>query len=536
MVVIQMSRDYFVIDFLRNDASFVTMRVEDEKSKVEDIPLSTVMIKSLVKQVKDKRYIESITIKDQIVKPGRIITFSGEEEEYTTVIRKIFKDRDSTILTKCGQDYYLLENVDFITFDEDEVRAHGVKLEKGKKYIVIGSRNEHSPYFYKTELSNAASYDGFTDPDSEYDSVLLKFGDITVPFDSLRQYIIFSEEQIEKLKVARYGQKLLEGCSRVKGNGLFARNSRSLLSPTINELVRDIIEKQELLIQSYDFDIKFSVGDKVVIPDWSKPETVTQIRTITGFAAAPNGESVHIISVSNEGERVCKTDYLSFRSPVHSTKINIGSIRKISDEFNGIKAGFKIVAKVRGIQNFMKKDCYEVVGFLTDTGNGIPLMLCSNMCTIWCTKDDLEKFDFFEPSSSKFKRLQTSPILLTSINFQPGDLILSNRNSARCCEERVLLLLGKPGFNRAVSVVRCDNVNVCRCYEIVGKQMFFYGIPNPRIKLDTKTFIENEEFVKLLPYPGFHNTVVDITSRNYDNVRIFMRREEVSNVSDLSSR
>jgi hypothetical protein len=292
------------------------------------------------------------------------------------------------------------------------------------------------------------------------------------------------------------------------------------------------MEKQELLIQSYDFDIKFSVGDKVVIPDWSKPETVTEIRTITGFELAANAECIYIVSVSNHGG-VSKTNYLSFRSV---PKINVGSVRKISDEFNGIKAGFKMIAKVRGIQNFMKKDCHEVVGFLTDTGNGIPLMLCSNLCTIWCIQDHLEKFDFFEPSSSKFKRLQTSPLSLTPINFQPGDLIFSNRSNIMCCEDRVLLLLSKSGFKGMYTVMRPDSINVCRCYQVVDETTFFYGIPSPRIKLDTKSFIDNKEFVRLVPYPGFHNTIINISSRNYGNTNIYIRREEVSNVSDLFSR
>jgi hypothetical protein len=530
-------KKHFVVDFLRNDKSFITMRVEDETSKIKDIPLSNGVIESLVKQIKDKRCIESITIRDQVVKPGKIITFSDDAGElhYTSIIRKIFKDRDSTILTKCGQDYYMLENIDFTTFEKDQLQVRGLKLEKGKKYNVVKLKNEHLPYLYRTELSEAKIYDGLicSDPDNDDSCIFLKFDGLSVEFDSLKQYNIFSEQEAEKLEVARYGQKLLQGCNRVKGNGLFAKDFRSVSSITFSKLIKDIIKNQELLIQSYDFDIKFSVGDKVVIPDWSKLETVTEIRTIIGFEVGPMGE-LYVVSVSDQKKGVSKTNYLSFQD---SPKINTGSIRKISDEFYGIKAGFKMIAKVKGIQNFMKKDCYEVIGFITDTGNGIPLMLCSNLCTIWCTKDDLEKFDFFEPSSSKFKSLQTKPVLIDSIKPQPGDLIFSDKGGT-CCEDTVFLLLGKFGL-KILTIMRIGGMHVCKRCSSLYERMFFYGIPNPRIKLHTKTvqFADGEFVVRVAPYPGFHNTIIDISNSGYSSIPgIYIRREEISNVSNLFSR
>jgi hypothetical protein len=523
----------FVVDFLRNEKSFIKIRVETQKSGVIDVNLTPAVIKSLVSQIKDRKYVESITVKDREIKPGRVIRFNGPCEEYTTVVRKILKDRDGSFLTKCGRDYYLLENIDFEIFDENQVGLRGIKLEKGKKYVVMASRSEHFPYFYKTETPGAVVYNGFTNIDDD-DAVCLKFGDSgIIEFDSLKNYNIFPEEGIEKLEVARYGRRLLEGCSRVRGNGLYAKSIKSLTSQVVSKLTKEITEKQELLIQSYDFDIKFSVGDKVVVPDWSRPETVTQIRTITGFRTGPNSESINIISVGNEGEAVFERKYLDFSD---IARVNVGSVRKISEEFNGIKAGFKMVAKVRGVQNFMKKDCYNVIGFLTDTGNGIPLMLCSNLCTIWCIKEDLEKFDFFVPSSSKFNRLQVSQPLLNSSSFQPGDLIFSGRSRSRCCDETVLLLLNKPGFGQALTVVKPETANTCKCYRDTLNPIFFYGIPSPRIKLDPKVLTEGGSFERVVPFPGFHNTILDIAGRNYSNAKIYIRREEKSNVSNLFSR
>lgn len=525
----------FVVDFVRDDMSFVKMRVETQKSDIIDINLTPAVIKSLATQIKDRKYIQSITIKDQEIKPGKIIKFNGPCENYTTIVRKILKDRDGGFLTKCGRDFYLLENIDFEVFDENQIKLRGVKLEKDKKYVVFGSRSEHLPYFYKTEAPVPMIYNGLTGTDDDGDPVCLLFGDRNViEFDQIDKYHIFAEQDIEKLEVARYGRRLLEGCSRIKGSGLFARNIKYLTSQVISKLTKEIIEKQELLIQSYDFDLKFSVGDKVVIPDWSRPETVSQIRTITGFRAGMNPESVDIISVGNEDQTPSATKYLL--TFTDNPQVNIGSVRKISEEFAGIKAGFKMVAKFRGVQNFMKKDCYKVIGFITDTGNGLPLMLCSNLCTVWCTKQDLEKFDFFEPSSSKFKRLEVSQLSLNSIGFQPGDLIFSGRTRTRCCEERVLMLLNKPGFGHVLAVVKPSNVDMCRCSNDVLNPIFFYGIPNPRIKLDPKSLGENSEFNKISAYPGFHNTFFDVTGRNYRGGKIYVRREENNNVSDLFGR
>jgi hypothetical protein len=132
--------------------------------------------------------------------------------------------------------------------------------------------------------------------------------------------------------------------------------------------------------------------------------------------------------------------------------------------------------------------------------------------------------------------LQLSQPILTSINYQPGDLVLSDKRNSRCCENKVLQLMGRASFNKLYPVMRPDNAQICRCYELEQISMVFFGIPNPRVKVDIKTFIENEKFIKLLPYPSFHNTVIDITSRARDSIRIFMRREEISNVSNLFSR
>jgi hypothetical protein len=524
----------FIIDFLRDDKAFVKIRVETQKGDVIDVNVTPAVIKSLTSQLRDKKYVQSITVKDQEVKPGKIIKFSGSCEEYTTVVRKILKDRDGEFLTKCGRDFYLLENIDFEVFDEDQIKVRGMKLEKGKKYIILGSRAEHLPFFYKTETPTPKIYNGLDGTDDDGDPVCLLFGDSTlIEFDEVNNYLIFAEEDIERPDVVRYGQRLLEGCSRIKGSGLFARNIKSLTSQVINKLSNEIIARQELLIPSYDFDVKFSVGDRVVTPDWTRPETISQIRTITGFRSTTDLQSIDIITVGNQGQVPSATKYLDFRN---ESQVNVGSVRKISEEFGGIKAGFKMIPKSRGIQNFMKKDCYEVTGFITDTGNGIPLMLCSNLCTIWCTKQDLEKFDFFEPSSSKFKRLEVSQPALNSISFQPGDLIFSNRARTRCCDERVLMLLNKPGFGQTIPLLKPSNTNVCKCYRDVLNPIFFYGIPSPRIKMDPKAFTESGEFDRVTPFPGFHNTIFDISEKYHSGTKIYIRREEKNNVSDLFSR
>ena len=522
----------YVVDFLKSEKEFLTLRAENEKTEIEDIPLSNEIISYLAKQITSKKYISSITIKDQVVKPGKVIKFN--DTGYTALVRKIFKDRDKNILTKCGKDFYMLKNVNFTTFDEDNLIVNGLKLDKKKKYFVVLS-GEYFPNFYKLDSASANYYQGFShiDDDDDGDNMFLKFGELTfVPFDDRRDYNIFEEGQLEKLPIARYGQKLIGDCMRVRGLGLFARSSKDSLTTSLiaDSLIDNVLKNQELIIPSYDFDIKFSVGDKVVIPDWSRYEPITEIRTITDFEVSPNKDGIDIVT-TGPLQPFLKSRYISFRT---TSTINTGSIRKISNEFDGIKAGFKIQAKIKGIQNFMKKDCYEVIGFLTDTANGIPLMLCSNLCTIWCIKDDLEKFEFIEPSSYKFNTLKLSPP--TPVNPQPGDVICSARTSNRCCDVKVLQLFSKIPFSGgAYTVSRGTDGKFCRCHEIPLAPMFLYGIPNPRIKLDTKALMENENFVRVLPLTTYHNTFIDVTSRNYDNARVFVRREEISNVSNIFS-
>jgi len=198
-------------------------------------------------------------------------------------------------------------------------------------------------------------------------------------------------------------------------------------TPTIKELAKFVLSEDgtTFSLRSFDLDIEFKIGDKVIYADWDNPINMLIPRTITAFTIDEIEHSLHFVLEDKEG-RLTQVRYIKGTRPGSSSNragyINVGRIRKITNKFGRVTAGTKIQATKGYIPHFPKKDVNIIIGFITDTGGEDPLVLCSNCCTIWYS-DLMEHFKRITIKAKKWATLAHAPIDITKIKAQPGDIL-----------------------------------------------------------------------------------------------------------------
>jgi hypothetical protein len=514
-------KKYYIVSFLANgEGSVQQIITEDEDHNIKKFKVTRKLVEELIKSITSKDHLESYEVLGKQVKTGDLVNFP--EERRFSIISKLLKDRDGTVLAKCGRDFYILENVKFDIMSEDEVTINGINFRKKEKYFIFKGDN-YLPNLLEGEF-NLRTFEGLS-PSRDIEMSFRFSGSYNFNLGSMYNYRFFNESSVEELLISRYGTRLFEKGYRIKNSCLYIRDHTALLRvPTQREQTEKIVQEKRLFIPSFDFDIDFKVGDEVIVVDWLKPESICCIQTIIDFEQFPGTNVVSIVTTDNSGN-VTKTKYIDFaRSTIFT-----GTIRKISSEFAGIKSGFKMIAKTK-VGNFLKKDCHQVIGFLTDTPNGIPLMLCSNLSTLWATEDNLiNNFNFLDSSSRTFLKFGVSPLDINSIKLQPGDLVYSMK-SGNCCSNNIFFALNR--IFKTVAVLRCQsNYSFCRCPEIARTSYSMYGIPNPRFTI--KRGLEEEGFERVEVVPSFHNTYIKNNGRHRNQMPIWVRKEEIFNVPNL---
>jgi hypothetical protein len=159
-------------------------------------------------------------------------------------------------------------------------------------------------------------------------------------------------------------------------------------------------------------------------------------------------------------------------------KIKIGIIRKITTEVEGFKKGMKIKAKIPYIPAFLKKDTYEIIGIITDTGTK-PVILCSNGHTIWCDEKSKELFDFIDEKSPEFEKNQVTKNEEVLIKYQSGDFIIEINNLD-------------------YSLLYCWDSSRCRFRLLPDASLLF-------TKFHTHTLYEKNTY-KTIPMPRFNSS------------------------------
>lgn len=404
---------------LMDDEEEMTEKLLTEKLK-NDLEEKLVKVNSL----------ESLELGNGVtIKPGDVVELAGPFKSYRKVHEIRIAPDDSTEV-KLGTDFYFADVLDLKLFDQ-KVELYGVEMIPGREYTLINRVGDVLVYMGRPAklMGIDVNNDGmlsvmFKDQDSGYE--------VNETYESLEhRYKLVEEDTSVYCPVFRIGPKMFTADEEeqrhriMKGTGVLYTNSYrdGALRFSYNRgfALEHLLTNGEFNLPSYDVDLNFRVGDKVIFADWERPEDITTVREIIGISH--DDHYIKISAQSNEGD-VRTMEY----ADISNGRVFIGKIRKIEEEYNGLRAGTKLKANVSGISKFPKKDVNQIIGFLTDTGTGVPLMLCSNRCTLWAHDEYLSKFSYLPPSSQLWSRVQVAPPP-TRFAQQIGDLTLYSYSS-----------------------------------------------------------------------------------------------------------
>ena len=308
-----------------------------------------------------------------------------------------------------------------------------------------------------------------------------------------------------KLMCFRFSEGLKKGYAWGTPEGIVYDNNFSTSYPTMEEITKYLLSEDGTVfhIESFDLDITFSVGEKVVYADWENPINMLIPRTITAFKTESDTGDLYFILEDKEG-RLTQVKYISGQSGRgRSPFINVGRIRKITNKFGRVTAGTKIIAEKGYIPHFPKKDVNIIIGFITDTGGDDPLVLCSNCCTLWYS-DMMENFKRVTMKAKKWATLAHAPIDITKIKPQPGDIINGTTDYkqnggwlvARSVDYRTPRIMALNSYTSYMDNYSLD--------AYVKNHTHLECIPNPRISPT-----EQNKMDAVPAWPNFHGLFIE---------------------------
>jgi len=418
--------NYYVYSFLgsRESLEATHISLEGERGNVKTVKLTKKLLDILNKQLDKTKFLESAELGNkEVIKVGDILVVDFPTKTYRTV-EKIRVARDGLVEVKLFNDYYIARNLEAKVVDLENFVYNSTILKSGKEYLIIELKRTNLP---ASHYCNAT----FHQMSSSNGKLVMEFDYVpNLPNKKLRidvENISWRIEPKSELthigNLFRVGRKLLTDSGKTiyfKGNTVMFNNLVSVKYDS--EIVKQkIIKDNKLEIKSFDLDISFSINDKVVVADWIDPIQMLKVWTIVDFKVDSNNVKL-CLKHKKEEKEVTYVD-------VVTGDVEVGLVRKVVNEFNGIKVGTKIRAKTTGTLCFPKKDVNMIVGFIVDTG-GPPLVLCSNCCTLWFFELE-ENFDLILLNSKEWKELQHAPLKLSRLRTQPGDMFVTSDYSKK---------------------------------------------------------------------------------------------------------
>ena len=539
---------YYVLSFICKNGELPHIAIlEDNRGNQKTINIrGTGFIDNLIRQLKNKQEeLSSYVVNGVELKVGQFVRVGLDGNNHFDLhgyhkISSFRLGRDGKIETKLGRMHYLLENVPFEVITGDTVRIKGIDLIIDKEYYLFqsdSSLNRPGAAYTKKIYKGLDASDGRS-------ALLLKFNTVgsetisNLNPDDFGQIIdVDNTKDIVKTYVSRLGFSILTGdfinepdnlILIKKGVGCFV-HERVNIRKSYNKIIAKkliLFGEQELEIEnvigsapdeiidirikneitsisvpSFDIDIKFSIGDEIVIADWSNIDVMLHIWKIIKFEIEP--DNILYITAMNDLSNIIKIPYVVF----NSGKINVGYIRHITREWNGIKAGTLIKANSPKIPNFPKKDYVKIIGFITDTGNNVPLIYCSNLVTLW-PDSSLSNFDAITPKESSWiknidKVLPPNESKLRK-QIQPGDLMCFYYGEFLKEQRSYPILVSRHhGYSRRLTVYELNFGYEYRNSPGLANPHSFndsykYGIQSPRIA-------DWSEFDLVNSWPNFHN-------------------------------
>jgi len=418
---------YSIVDFrvsrgALNYRSPETVVLENENGTIE----KRIRDKSVVEAFKKTKFnneIDSYTLQNGVeIRAGDILQLTNPlAKNYFRKVIKIRNARDEHIEVQLGRDFYFADKLVASKLTNILV-LDNVELTKGKDYTLC---TNSTGVFLK---ANKYVFSGFDTNDEG--SLYVKFGIPNRSNDAIytsteefnHSYSLLESSTLVSYPVFRIFNKIFSnsdsGLFISKGKGVISIGRGDVEFKFDSKLAASLVTNEGFNIPSFDIDLDFRLGDKVIVVDWSNPFDMLVIRTITEFKIERNAL---LIGLKDDVGNTMYHKYIDFRNG----EILIGTMRKVVEEYNGLKRGMKLKAQLSGVYGFPKKDINEICAFITDTGTGTPLMLCSNLQTLWAAPEVLRHFNYMLPNSSLSHKYPIKSRNEISLHFpvMSGDVI-----------------------------------------------------------------------------------------------------------------
>ena len=467
------------------------------------------------------------------VKTGDILIFTNKDgSEHYGSVDFIRVGRDGRAELKVGRDYYIAENINATKFEMEKPSVYNIELKEDEPYILIRDARGSSPMVCasKVNYKRVRVSSGSMKVEYEFVNTFRALRGVThrLPMStkgvtSSSGIRLFRESNVKPLPgLFRIGKKMYfistnsDGTAipretlawEVPGPALAYENNCALRRPR-HGMISELVKNDTFKLPGFLLDLEFRVGDKVVTADWKNPHDILRVKEIAGFSIVEREsrstcEDLYFILSDKDGN-LSKIRYIYG----YLGLCNIGKIRKITNVFNRVSAGTKIIANESGYSGFPKKCVNIIVGFIIDTGGKDPLVLCSNGQTIWF--DDMMKdFTRVTMRAKKWATLKHAPIDLSKIKPQPGDLINGTTNYKTSEGYFVTHLPDYRGV-RAQYMEYYSGYPETRPMDSTFTREYIYEcIPNPRIRRS-----QGDDLGMLPGYPNFHGVFHYSEKSNY---------------------
>ena len=532
-------KKYFVRSFMSAQRSSVVsyIKLQDSDDNIREYKLTSLFESKLKEAIMKERFIQKTILPNgDVIKQGTIIktksVYGGNSYNKISYMRYGLDGKVEARIKSSLISLEDMKNVEVI--DIENIKINGIKLQKDKQYNLLYN---HTNYYNESNApikvirkciisdinvnSNGEILVSLVDHDGMKRS--------SISLEELKHKLIDPRKLKSKSSICRMGTGIIFNPSLKIYNDapndfIISNGNIHVDIPSYDDCMEVVLkDKDHLFIESFDMDLSFKVGDRVVSSNWETPVEMFKVKTVTGFKTI--GDSSLTIILDDQYGNTTEHTYL-YRNATNFI-VNVGTLRHIEKEYNGMTSGTKIKANKAQISNFPMKDTNIIIGFLTDTGGNIPLVLCSNGATLWA--DELEEnFNLISMNDKKWKTLKHAPIIdQQRFKFQTGDMstipydqniyiqnLITMQNTA---DRLICHYLTGPN----AQFPRCSGYFTSERKSLVKR----IGFLTPRY---SQAQLETQRFVKA--YPNFHGMY---STNPYLNMKYYVDERRITNVSDL---
>ncbi len=434
-VVINEKLQYvYSIETSRRNGTHTSVTFIDDNDDIMTLAWNSDLINKLDEYLNKPEDSSYTTSEGEVIRKEDIVAVNISNPIYSGVQYRVFgglrKTRDGSIEIKLGGIYFLESTIQIKTVDLSNASIDGIPLIEKDKYIILNKHKNFNPVhrvtiatFNTVQLSDNKIIAKFSFRDSDGDR-----RNRSLSMDGQSKFKLVDISKTTTPPLYRQGFNIYtqsEGMERMyvldEQTPLLIDNAKGLYFEY--RIVRKYIDDNPgmLSISGYGGNIDLKVGDDVVVANWENPYEMTIIQTITKIDYTRHYARVHTVDSQNVTRGY---DYIDFETGF----INVGLIRKVSKTYKNLAVGMKLIAKEPRVAMFPKKDVNKIIAFIKDTKAEYPLILCSNLCTLWGDPETLSKFEFIGPFSPKYIKHKITPYSINKIKSQPGDFYTRDNN------------------------------------------------------------------------------------------------------------